>query len=98
LFGSDESSTKQWSPPKIFNFWGEEKWRQAKLAREFLLASPFRRGIVAIMTMMACQVSMRMMIMIFNAFNQRTQFLISFFSRISPKFTRTTALRFFTSF
>ena len=29
--------------PKIFNFRGEEKWRQAKLAREFHLASPFRR-------------------------------------------------------
>ena len=29
--------------PKISNFWGEEKWRQAKLAREFHLASPFRR-------------------------------------------------------
>ena len=69
LFGYDESSTKQWGA-KIFNFWGEEKWRQAKLAREFLFASPFRRGTVATMTTMACQVSMRMMIMISNASNQ----------------------------
>ena len=29
--------------PKISNFWGEEKWRQAKLVCEFHLASPFRR-------------------------------------------------------
>ena len=53
--------------PKIFNFWGEEKWRQTKLAREFLLASPFRRGIVATTTTMACLVLIRMRIMIFNA-------------------------------
>ena len=84
--------------PKIFKFWGEEKWRQAKLAREFLLASPFRRGIVATMTTTACLVSMRMMIMISNASNQRTQFLIFFFSRISPQFTRITALRLFIGF
>jgi hypothetical protein len=58
-------------PPKIFNFWGEEKWRQAKLAREFLLASPFRRGTVATMTMTACQALIRMMIMISNASNHR---------------------------
>ena len=30
-------------PRKSVDFWGEEKWRQAKLAREFHLASPFRR-------------------------------------------------------
>ena len=30
-------------PRKSLDFWGEEKWRQAKLAREFHLASPFRR-------------------------------------------------------
>ena len=84
--------------PKIFNFGGEEKWRQVKLACEFLLASPFRRGIVASMTMTACQVSMRMMIMISNASNQRTQFLLFFFSRISPQFTRITAFRFFIGF
>ena len=30
--------------PKIFNFWGEEEVRQAKLVCEFLLASHFRRG------------------------------------------------------
>ena len=53
-------------PPKIFNFWGEEKWRQAKLAREFLLASPFRRGTVATMTTTACRDLIRMRIMISN--------------------------------
>ncbi len=52
--------------PKIFNFWGEEKWRQAKLAREFLLASPFRRGTVATMTTTACRDLIRMRIMISN--------------------------------
>ena len=30
-------------PENLLIFWGEEKWRQAKLAREFHLASPFRR-------------------------------------------------------
>ena len=30
-------------PRKSADFWGEEKWRQAKLAYEFHLASPFRR-------------------------------------------------------
>ena len=53
--------------PKIFNFWGEEKWRQAKLAREFFLASPFRRGIVATTTTMLCRDLIRMKTMIFNA-------------------------------
>ena len=28
----------------MFNFWGEEEVRQAKLVCEFLLASHFRRG------------------------------------------------------
>ena len=52
--------------PKIFNFWGEEKWRQAKLACEFLLASPFRRGTLATTTTMACLVGIRMRITISN--------------------------------
>jgi hypothetical protein len=61
----------EWSRSSIVFFMGDEKWRQVKLAREFLLASPFRRGTVATMTTMACQVSMRMMIMISNASNHR---------------------------
>ena len=72
--------------PKIFNFWGEEKWRQAKLAREFLLASPFRRGTVATMTTMACQVSMRMMIMISNASNQHAVSSLFSFLGFLPNF------------
>jgi Na+-transporting NADH:ubiquinone oxidoreductase subunit NqrF len=40
----DRRGTKKAGPPKIFNFWGEEEVRQAKLACEFLLASHFRRG------------------------------------------------------
>lgn len=49
-----------------------------------------KTGTVAIMTMMACRDLTRMRIMIFNAFNHRTQFLISFYSRISPQFSRDT--------
>ena len=34
--------------PKISNFWGEEKWRQAKLVCEFHLEAHFDEGAVAI--------------------------------------------------
>ena len=41
--------------PKIFNFWGEEKWRQTKLACEFILQAHFDEAPVAITCVAPCK-------------------------------------------
>ena len=35
-------------PENLIDFWGEEKWRQAKLAASFILQAHFDEGAVAI--------------------------------------------------
>ena len=37
-----------WGPRKSVDFWGEEKWRQAKLAASFILQAHFDEGAAAI--------------------------------------------------
>ena len=70
LFGSDESSTKQWGPRKFLIFGERRNGGNLNEQSEFFVASPFRRGplartgIVAIMTTMACLALIRIMIMI----------------------------------
>ena len=66
LFGSDESSTKQWGPRKFLIFGERRNGGKLNSRREFLLASPFRRGTVATTTAMVCQDLIRMRIMIFK--------------------------------
>ena len=43
LFGSDESSTKQWGPRKFLILGERRNGGKLNSRREFLLASPFRR-------------------------------------------------------
>ena len=103
LFGSDESSTKQWGPRKFLIFGERRNGGKLNSHASFFLQAHFdeiaviaqvvratgllaKTGTVAITTAMACRDLIRMRIMISNAFDHRTQFLISFFSRISPQF------------
>ena len=74
LFGSDESSTKQWGPRKFLIFGERRNGGKLNERSKFFFASPFRRlgllaktGTVATMTTMACRDLIRMRIMIFNA-------------------------------
>ena len=89
LFGSDESSTNGLFDKITAVFMKIVATAQAVL----VTGHRVKTGTVATMTTMACRDLTRMMIMISNASNQRTQFLISFFSRISPQFQGMSPLR-----
>ena len=94
LFGSDESSTKQWGPRKFLILGERRNGGKLNSQCEFLLASPFRRGIVATMTMTACQALIRMMIMISNASNRRyAVFSLFLFKESLPQNFKVRSLR-----